>query len=226
MSSTTIPVRRNPPWLLATLLVLLAIAVAWFVRRSWNFFADISLESYTPYFWNRRAGLVPHMFGGLVVITTGLAQMWLGFTRRTGALHRKLGWVYASGVLVGSLAGFYATLTIPGSNLSYIVGTFMMCVAWAGTTGMAVWSIRNRRIDQHRDWMVRSYIVTFAFVTFRFFDALLNSLTPTFPVLTQDNIDATMAWACWCVPLLLAEPLIQIRAVRRARVAESQMQVT
>lgn len=208
--------RGNQPWMLVSLFLLLAVAIAWFVRRSGHYFIDISPESYTPYFWPRRAGLVPHIFGGLTVISTGLVQLWLGYTHRTSGLHRKLGWFYVAGVAVGSLAGFYATLTIPGGNLSYQAGTFMMCVAWAGTAGMAVWAVHNRRLDQHRDWMLRSYIVTFAFVTFRLSDAWLNSLTPRYPVLTQDNIDATMAWACWAVPLLLAEPLIQLRAVRRA----------
>jgi uncharacterized membrane protein len=216
-ASAESPVWKIPPRLLGIVLALLALAVAWFVYRSLHFFADISLESYTPYFWPRRGGLVPHVFGGLVAITTGLVQMWLGLTHRTGTLHRKLGWCYVAGILVGSVAGFYTTLTIPGSNLAYQSGTFMMCVAWAGTTGMAVWSIRNRAIWQHRDWMLRSYIVTFAFVTFRFFDVWLNSLASTYSILTRENIDATMAWACWAVPLLLAEPLIQIRAVRRAR---------
>lgn len=218
-ASARILARRNPPWRLGAILALIAIAIAWFVHRSGHYFIDISLDSYTPYFWPRRAGLVPHMFGGLTAISTGLVQMWLGFTHRTGKLHRRIGWVYVTGVSVGSLAGFYATVTIPGDNLSYQTGTFLMCVAWVVTTGMAVWSARNRRLDQHRDWMVRSYVVTFAFVTFRFFDVWLGSLAPTYPVLTPQNIDATMAWACWAVPLLVAEPLIQLRRVRRSQKA-------
>jgi hypothetical protein len=32
-----------------------------------------------------------------------------------------------------------------------------------------------------------------------------------------DDIDIIMACACWTVPLLLAEPLIQLRAMRRVR---------
>jgi hypothetical protein len=32
-----------------------------------------------------------------------------------------------------------------------------------------------------------------------------------------DDIDTLMAWACWAVPLLLAEPFIQVRRVRRGR---------
>jgi hypothetical protein len=31
-----------------------------------------------------------------------------------------------------------------------------------------------------------------------------------------DEIDTMMAWACWSVPLLLAEPFIQLRAMRRS----------
>jgi hypothetical protein len=31
-----------------------------------------------------------------------------------------------------------------------------------------------------------------------------------------DDIDVLMAWACWAVPLLIAEPLIQLRSMRRA----------
>jgi Predicted membrane protein (DUF2306) len=44
---------------------------------------------------------------------------------------------------------------------------FMLCVAWVVTTGMALYAIRERRIEQHREWMLRSYTVTFAFVTYR-----------------------------------------------------------
>lgn len=32
---------------------------------------------------------------------------------------------------------------------------------------------------------------------------------------TADDIDNLMAWACWAVPLLVAEPLIQLRSMRK-----------
>jgi uncharacterized membrane protein YozB (DUF420 family) len=43
----------------------------------------------------------------------------------------------------------------------------MLCVAWVLTTSMALYSVRTRRIEQHREWMLRSYTVTLAFVTYR-----------------------------------------------------------
>jgi hypothetical protein len=34
-------------------------------------------------------------------------------------------------------------------------------------------------------------------------------------VAPDDQIDAMTAWACWSVPLLLVEPLLQLRKSRR-----------
>jgi hypothetical protein len=93
----------------------------------------------------------------------------------------------------------------------------MLCVAWVITTGMALYAIRTRRLEQHREWMLRSYTVTFAFVTYRLVSMWLNRWihVPADPV--ADDIDTLMSWSCWAVPLLIAEPLIQLRAMRRSR---------
>ena len=144
----------------------LALALIWFLRQKLHYFADYSLASYSDYYWPRRAGLIPHLTGGVLAISAGLVQIWLGLTNRVSTLHRVLGKVYAAGVLIGTLGGFYMVLTIPG-HPAYSTGLFMLCVAWALTTGMALYAIGTRRIEQHREWMLRSYTVTFAFVTFR-----------------------------------------------------------
>jgi hypothetical protein len=47
----------------------------------------------------------------------------------------------------------------------------------------------------------------------------LLEITPTLPALQGPamvgQIESIMGWACWAVPLLIAEPLIQLRAVKR-----------
>jgi uncharacterized membrane protein len=206
-------VRDSHPTLLIVLSGL-ALALVWFVGQKLHYLSDYSLVSYSDYFWRRRAGLIPHLAGGAVAITAGLVQIWLGLTNRVSQLHRMLGKVYAAGVLTGSLSGFYLALTIPG-HLPYSAGLFMLCVAWVLTTAMALYAIRTRRIEQHREWMLRSFTVTFAFVTYRLVSSWLRHWiqVPQDPV--ADDIDTLMAWACWAVPLLLAEPLIQVRAMRR-----------
>jgi uncharacterized membrane protein len=199
---------------LLMVLAALALAVLWFVSHKLHYLTEYSLASYSEYFWPKRAWLIPHLAGGAIAITAGLVQIWLGLTHRVGALHRALGKVYAAGVMIGILSGFYLALTIPG-HLPYRVGLFMLCVAWLITTAMALYAIRTRRIEQHREWMLRSFTVTFAFVTYRLVSTWLRSSIPVVVDPVADDIDTLMAWACWAVPLLMAEPLIQLRSMRR-----------
>ena len=66
-------------------------------------------------------------------------------------------------------------------------------------------------MPQHREWMMRSYAVTFAFVTFRFGVDTLASQG-----VAVSDAQGIMAWACWALPLLLLEPLLQLRRLRAA----------
>jgi hypothetical protein len=210
--NSTVPVSRVHSAHLPLIAVMAALATAllWFIGHKAHYLTDYSLASFTDYFWPRRAGLILHLIGGLLAILAGLVQIWLGLTHRVSALHRVLGKFYALGVLLGSLGGFYLAFTIPG-HLPYRTGLIGLNVAWLITTGMALFSIRQRRIEQHREWMLRSYIVTFAFVTYRLVSGWLRRWIAVPEDLIADDIDIIMAWACWAVPLLLAEPLIQLR---------------
>jgi uncharacterized membrane protein len=215
VTATDLP-HKDSRLLLVTVLIVLAAALAWFMRTKLHFLLDVSQTSYSDYFWPRHTTLLPHIIGGLLAATTGLVQIWLGLSNRIGRLHRALGKFYAAGVVVGGFGGMYLALTIPDPNLGYTSGLFMLSVAWLVTTGMALYAVHNRQIPQHRDWMLRSYVVTFAFVTFRLINPWLHHTLGRPTIAAADDVDATVAWACWAAPLLLAEPLIQLRSLRRA----------
>jgi hypothetical protein len=55
--------------------------------------------------------------------------------------------------------------------------------------------------------------VTFAFVTFRVLDSVLNG----WKVAPVPEVETFAAFACWAFPLMLAEPLIQLRKLRPRR---------
>ena len=205
-------VRGSRIWLLGVLLAL-ALVLLWFVAHRLHYFTDFSLASYSDYYWPRRMGLILHLTGGSLAISVGLVQIWLGLTNRVGIAHRMLGKIYASGVLIGSLGGFYLALTVPG-HLPYSAGLFTLCIAWVITTGMALYAIRIRCIEQHREWMLRSYTVTFAFVIYRFASTWLERWIHVPDDPHVDDIDTLLAWACWAVPLLFAELFIQLRRMR------------
>ena len=193
-----------------TIMVLAAAGALalWFIFTAAFHYATYTQEAYGSY-WPRRFVLIPHILGGVVAITAGLVQVWLGVTGRTRRLHILLGRVYLGAVTVGSLAGFYLALTTLGS-LVFGSGLFFLSAAWVITTGMAYAAVRYRFIDQHREWMLRSYVVTFAFVVFRLFtDGLIDrGVSPS-------DAAGVMAWASWAVPLLVLEPILQYRKLRR-----------
>jgi len=196
---------------LALLLAVTAAAALWFVVQKALLYGSFDAAAYDTY-WPRRFGLVAHLAGGIIAILAGVGQLWLGLTDRTAGLHRPLGRIYVSAVAIGAVGGLYLALTA-GGGFAYAAGLTGLAVAWVVTTGMAVLAIHRRALHQHREWMIRSYIVTFAFVTFRFFDYVLSG----WKVAPPDQIASFLAFACWAVPLLLAEPLIQLRKMRHAR---------
>jgi hypothetical protein len=77
------------------------------------------------------------------------------------------------------------------------------------TTGLAVFAIARRMTQQHREWVIRGYVVTFAFVIFRAFVEVLKA-TRTGSI-TQQLTAAS--WFCWSVPLLIPNLILQGRKI-------------
>ena len=194
---------------------LLAFLVLWFVSGRLHYVFDFSEGSYSPYFWPRRMGLLLHLTGGFVAIICGLVQLWLGFSGKTSGLHRYLGKLYVAAVVFGALGAAYLVSTIPG-HFAYASGLAGMAAASLVTTGMAVVAIRRRNIAQHQTWMIRSYAVIFAFVTYRLGGALGRRLVPLPDDPVATDFDTMLAWASWAIPLLVAEVCIQLKAMSRS----------
>ena len=196
--------------LVAVLGLAAAAAVAFWIIAAFPYLRW-DPKQFGELFWPRRYGLIMHIAGGSIALLVGPLQLWLGETRSKLAWHRTLGTLYLLGVSVGAAGAFYLSLTTPGARV-YAVGLFSLAFTWTVTTGMAYRAIRRRAIDQHREWMIRSYVVTLAFVVFR---AIVAALT-AFGVGTFEERAGVAAWLCWAVPLVLLEPCLQWRKARRA----------
>jgi hypothetical protein len=202
------PVTNRWP-LLAMLGIAAAAAVAFWIIAAMPYLRWDPAQFGDTY-WPRRYGLIAHIAGGSVALLVGPLQLWLGETRSKLAWHRTLGTLYLLGVGAGVAGAYYLALTTP---LGWIFGAGLLglAVAWSITTAMAYLAIRRRLIDQHREWMIRSYVVTLAFVVFRALVALLSILG----VGSLPDRLALASWACWAVPLVLLEPCLQWRKLRR-----------
>lgn len=161
-----------------------------------------------PVYASKRGWLLLHIAGGAVALLTGPVQLWLGLSDRGIAWHRRIGVAYLASVAVGSLGAFYLA-THTDFGLVFGAGLFGLAVAWVCTTGLAFLAIKRTLIDQHKEWMIRSYVVTFAFVFFRMIFPVLQ----TARIGTLNEQLALAAWACWALPLLVTELVLQGRKI-------------
>jgi hypothetical protein len=113
--------------------------------------------------------------------------------------------LYLSGILVGSVAALH--LILVHSKPGFGIALLALDIVWAMSAAMALVAIRFRNIQQHREWMIRSYVVTYAFVVFR---VLLD--VPVLATLGPQRF-ITIAWLSWTVPLFWTEIILQWRRV-------------
>ena len=106
--------------------------------------------------------LLPHTLAGTLALLIGPINFSSRIRQRYLRLHRVLGKVYVVAVFVGAFTGISLAAGRPG-----LPGTTMQAAAWVVCTTAAFITARNRQILQHRQWMARSYAVTFTFVSSR-----------------------------------------------------------
>lgn len=158
----------------------------------------------------RRGPLLVHIVFGTVALFTGPVQLWLGIAERKVEWHRRLGLVYLAAVVASAGAAYVIALS-PSAGWIFGSGLMSLATAWLTTTGLAFLAIKRQLIEQHKEWMIRSYVVTFAFVFFRIGAVILGAIDPT-AVVAQVG---ALAWACWALPLLFTELIIQGRKILR-----------
>ncbi len=154
-------------------------------------------------YWNYKWPLVGHISGGLLALSIGPFQFSTTFRNKFMTTHRWLGRIYLTAILIGTISSTYLAWTSAiRVNFSWAFGLQGLAFAWITTASMAYISVMRGRIIQHKEWMIRSYVVTFAFVTFRCITDLQIShqLMNTF-----EERGPTIIWLSWTIPLLLTE---------------------
>lgn len=163
---------------------------------------SLEKESYGR-FWDYRFPLFFHIACGLVAMIIGPLQFWKSFRATYMKAHRILGRVYLIAILIGTLSATNLAWTSGYKiSFSWAFGLQGLAFAWISTALMAYVSVRNGRIVQHKEWMIRSYVVTLGFFFFRILNNadFVKSLMPEF---TERGV--TIIWFCWAIPLLITE---------------------
>jgi uncharacterized membrane protein len=168
-------------------------------------------ESY-GYYWQFRVPVLVHVAGGLIALLTGIFQLWSGLNRTAMGTHPISGRIYVASVLLGSFGGIVLAFQSAAYGFAWSVSLFCLAVAWLAITATAIYCIKKRNIVAHQQWMVRSYLLTFAFVTFRIVTDHLP-YEALWGISRADMANAAI-WPVWVIPLVAYEISLAYRDSR------------
>lgn len=156
--------------------------------------------------------LYVHASSSVISLLIGPFTLSRKFREVSFKRHKTLGKIYLAGVWTGGLSGMYLAWYATGGIVAQL-GFGTLATLWIATSCMAYAAIRNKRIERHRQWMMRNYALTFAAVTLR----LYIPLSILFWGLERYTESYTaIAWLCWVPNLLVVEALLRRRGQRRS----------
>lgn len=153
-----------------------------------------------------------HIFLGAIALLSGWTQFNKRIRNKNLSLHRTLGKIYLVAVILSGLAGLYLALFANGGIVSTI-GFSGLAVGWLFTSAQAYFHIREKNIDQHQYWMIRSYALCWAAVTLRIWLPLFQFVL-NIEFLTAYRI---IAWLCWVPNVLIAELIVRNTKMKTAK---------
>ena len=172
-------------------------------------------QEYLPMIWWRIAFYV-HVFSSILALAAGFTQFSNYILQKHKRLHRTIGKLYVINILLinfpsGMILAVYANGLLPGKTAFIILD----CL-WFYFTLRAYLAIRKSKVREHREFMIRSFALTFSAITLRTWKIILSNTLHPDP-LTLYMIDA---WMGFVPNLLFAEWLI--RRKRRASSLKSK----
>lgn len=155
--------------------------------------------------------LVTHIFLGSIVLVAACLQVWPWLRQRHPQVHRRTGRLYVAALLPASVCVLIiAPMGEMGPNQQ--TANTILAILWIATTVLGFRAARARRFREHREWMLRSFALSFSIVTNRFWGVV--SLAVFCPAVftggTVDPADLAQAvgvstWMSWLVNLILVE---------------------
>ena len=163
-ATTPSPMRASPIQLKHVALFLLAL-MALFVL----FQRDLQLLDAGSPLRQRYAGIsslmIAHGIFGALALLMAPFQFSSRLRQRHIGVHRFMGRLYVVGVAVAAPVSIPIAVILGPTVL--VMAATIQAVGWLLTTATAFYCIRTGRIQQHREWMMRSYPFAMVFVIVR-----------------------------------------------------------
>jgi uncharacterized membrane protein len=163
-------------------------------------------QAYVGYWWWKTSFYV-HVFSAIGALLAGFTQFSSQILRQHRSIHRLMGRFYAYDILAinfptGMVLAVCANGLLPG-RIAFVL---LDCL-WFTFTLVAVVAIRRGQIARHRQFMVRSYALTFSAITLRSWKLILSHGFHIEPL----QLYMLEAWMGFVPNLLVAEWWLRTR---------------
>jgi uncharacterized membrane protein len=159
--------------------------------------------------------LYVHIVTAMLALIIGPFQIFLKKSQARRRQHRLMGYIYVISISASGIVGLYLSLFATGGWVAGL-GFFGLDVLWVAATWTALRKIIAKDVQAHKEWMLRSYALTFAAVTLRIWLVPLTMLFGDFEAGYR-----VVAWFCWVPNLLVIEAVIRARKSKRTSPAAS-----
>jgi uncharacterized membrane protein len=210
--ATVLVPRQRAPWINAKNLAFAGIILmmAYVLRHNESFIIDRSDPNW-DHIKSFKWWLLPHALAGACALILAPLQFSDRLRRRFTKMHRIVGRIYITGAFVLAPLGVYIQYLEEriGDPRSFTIATSVDAILLMSTTAFALFFILKRKIQQHRQWMTRSYAVALIFFEVRFISGVLG---------LDDSVGATetIIWICLAFSIPLADLVLQLQESRRS----------
>lgn len=188
---------------LPLLIWIAVIFITWLFMKGADGYLQMTPEAMGKYY-ELRWILIAHITAGGGALIIGIIQFWPKLRTYSSKLHRIVGFIYLLAILVSSSTALLLSFTT-AYKVSW-ANAFTLQVwagVWISATFIAYYAAVKRKFNLHREWMIRSYLVTVAF--------LVSGFALKTPYVQQlgsyEEISTPLFWMGWAVPLYIYELL-------------------
>src|SRR5271165_2136731 len=210
---TTSVYRPRISWFRAKNLIFACIALmmAYVIVHNESFLIDRADDEW-KHIESFKWWLLFHGTAGACAVLLAPLQFSDWLRSRFTKIHRIVGRIYISAVFVLAPIGDYIQYRDEqlGFTRSFTIATSVDAILLMTTTAIALYFILNRKIQQHRQWMTRSYAVALVFFEVRLISGVLG--------LDDSNAAGeVIIWICLVMAIPMADVVLQLQEVWRIR---------
>ena len=194
------------------IITLSVISFMWILHTvSKNFLVD---PEFTTFLGNKDATLSNvnlwkimiqiHIILAVVALMTGPLGLSKRIRNKRPTIHRWNGRIYILSILLNMIPGYYVSFFANGGFLS-IIGFLILNTLWLMTTINGYLYIIKKQISQHRNWMIRSFMLTYANLTIYIVVAISHNALG----FDYGHAYTLAVWLSFTVNLIIAEIIIK-----------------